>query len=231
MAEENWSEYYEEDIPEAELQGETDIVVQMEPDDGIDPDEEIELTPEEQEMADELIAKLKPLMEKPATLEELVTEESLESFRTGEITLGELIGIDEDESMAIAEVAFTMLEQNRLDDARQLAEGLVVCDPFDPYFHTLLASVYLKEEKNEEAMEELSMAIELDAEHIDALSARGEMLLGQGEFEKAFQDLKQAAELDPEAEEPSGARAHMLLHMTTQMIQSLMEEKEGAGPS
>lgn len=163
------------------------------------------------------------------------TQENLEKFIMGEITWAELEGMSMEEAYAIADLGYTLFEQGRYDDAQTVYEGLVIGNPYDAYFHTMLGAIYAKKNMHEEAAEEYSIAIELDPKNISALVNRGELLLQHGEFEYAMEDLKKAIDLDPKAENPSGIRARALAAATAAIIKEVMEKKgKGAelkGPS
>ena len=157
------------------------------------------------------------------------TQENLEKFVMGEITWAELEGMSMEEAYAIADLGYTLFEQGRYDDSQTVFEGLVIGNPYDAYFHTMLGAIYAKKNMHEEAAEEYSIAIELDPKNISALVNRGELLLQHGEFEYAMEDLKKAIDLDPKAENPSGIRARALAAATAAIIKEVMEKKGKGG--
>ena len=157
------------------------------------------------------------------------TQENLEKFIMGEITWAELEGMSMEEAYAIADLGYTLFEQGRYDDSQTVFEGLVIGNPYDAYFHTMLGAIYAKKNMHEEAAEEYSIAIELDPKNISALVNRGELLLQHGEFEYAMEDLKKAIDLDPKAENPSGIRARALAAATAAIIKEVMEKKGKGG--
>jgi tetratricopeptide (TPR) repeat protein len=157
------------------------------------------------------------------------TQENLEKFIMGEITWAELEGMSMEEAYAIADLGYTLFEQGRYDDSQTVYEGLVIGNPYDAYFHTMLGAIYAKKNMHEEAAEEYSIAIELDPKNISALVNRGELLLQHGEFEYAMEDLKKAIDLDPKAENPSGIRARALAAATAAIIKEVMEKRGKGG--
>lgn len=154
-----------------------------------------------------------------------MTEENWEKFVMGEITWAQLEGMTMEEAYAIADLGYTFYEQGKYDDAQTLFEGLVIGNPYDGYFHTMLGAIYAKKDMHEEAAEEYSIAIELDPENISAYVNRGELLLQHGEFEYAMDDLKAAIDLDPNGEDPSGIRARALAAATAAIIKEILEKK------
>jgi len=154
-----------------------------------------------------------------------MTEENWEKFVMGEITWAQLEGMTMEQAYTIADLGYTFYEQGKYDDAQTLFEGLVISNPYDGYFHTMLGAIYAKKDMHEEAAEEYSIAIELDPENISAYVNRGELLLQHGEFEYAMDDLKAAIELDPNGEDPSGIRARALAAATAAIIKEILEKK------
>lgn len=157
------------------------------------------------------------------------TEENFKKFLFGKITWAQLEGMTMEQAYAIAEFGYTMYQQGRYKDARTLFEGLVIGNPYDPYFHAMLGAIYTKLDMHEEAAQEFSIAIELDPEDINSYVNRGELLLQHGEFEYAMEDLKAAIDLDPEGKNPASLRARALAAATAAAIKELIEKKEAEG--
>ncbi len=157
------------------------------------------------------------------------TEENFKKFLFGKITWAQLEGMTMEQAYAIAEFGYTMYQQGRYKDARTLFEGLVIGNPYDPYFHAMLGAIYTKLDLHEEAAQEFSIAIELDPEDINSYVNRGELLLQHGEFEYAMEDLKAAIDLDPDGKNPASLRARALAAATAAAIKELIERKEAEG--
>jgi Flp pilus assembly protein TadD len=130
-----------------------------------------------------------------------------------------------EEAYAFAELAYTLFEQGRYNDAQTIFEGLVISNPYDAYFHAMLGAIYARKDMQEEAAEEYSIAIELDQENISAYVNRAEILLQHGEFEIAMDDLQKAIKLDPKGEDPAGLRARALAGATAAIIEEILEQK------
>ena len=153
------------------------------------------------------------------------TADNFLKFVTGEITWAQLEGMTIDEAYAMAEMGYTFLEQGRIDDAKTIIEGLVIGNPYDAYLHALLGTIYAREDNEEDAVEEFSIALGLDPENVDALVARGELFLRHGEFEDAMEDLNKAIELDPDNQHPSTLRARALAAATASAFKAAMETR------
>ncbi|MFZ9890149.1 MAG: tetratricopeptide repeat protein, partial [Myxococcota bacterium] len=158
--------------------------------------------------------------------------DNFKKFVLGEMTWAQLQGMSMEEAYAFAEIAYKLFEQGKYAAAQTIFEGLVISNPYDGYFHAMLGAIYARKDMHEEAAEEYSIAIELDAENISAYVNRAEILLQHGEFEIAMEDLKAAIKLDPKGEDPSGLRARALAAATAALIEEVLQQKakEGAKP-
>jgi Flp pilus assembly protein TadD len=163
------------------------------------------------------------LIDQPSVADTFTADNFLK-FIKGEITWAQLEGMTIDEAYAMAEMGHTFLEQGRIEDAKTIIEGLVIGNPYDAYLHSLLGTIYAREDNEEDAVEEFSIALGLDPENVDALVARGELFLRHGEFEDAMEDLNKAIELDPEGEHPPTLRARALAAATASAFQAALEE-------
>lgn len=170
--------------------------------------------------------------EKPATTE--ITdadacsvediEDSIKGFLTGDLTLAQLEGLTAEDLYAMADVGYDLLEEGRVDDARKVFEGLNVYNPFDPYFHSVLGSIYQKLAMPDEALRHYESAVELFPEDIHSWTNAGELMLelsakyadenedvSQKLFHEALCALERAVELDPACENAAALRARALI--------------------
>jgi tetratricopeptide (TPR) repeat protein len=153
------------------------------------------------------------------------SEENLTKFVVGEITWAELTGLTMQDAYSFAQIAYHLFEQGKYDQAQTIVEGLVISNPYDGYFHSLLGSIYGRKGMHEEAQEEYSIAIELNPSDLASHVNRAEILLQHGEIEKALMDLKKAVDLDPKGEQPFGIRARALAQATASVLEEVMREK------
>ncbi|MCK5687662.1 tetratricopeptide repeat protein [Myxococcota bacterium] len=162
----------------------------------------------------ELILPVEPTPDLSRTF----TGDNVEKFIMGDITWAELQGMTMEEAYALAQVGYGLYEESRYHDARTMFEGLIVCNPYDAYFHSMLGAVYQQLDMDEEALAEYTIAIDLDEELLHAYVNRAEMHLRNGQFEEALQDLKKAMSLDPEGKDPNSPRAFALASATTKAL-------------
>jgi tetratricopeptide (TPR) repeat protein len=151
------------------------------------------------------------------------TEENAAKFVNKQATLSQLMGITVDQTYALAEYAYTLFQQGRIREARQIFEALVIQNPIDGYMHFMLGAIYWKMDMPEEAVEEYGVAIQIDPNNIAAYTNRGEILLQHGEFEDALEDLRTAIELDKRGDDPFALRARALASATAEVIKTLLE--------
>lgn len=166
--------------------------------------------------------ELKPDEVREATLADTFSPDRVEKFVMGELTLGQLYGITIEEAYSIAELGYTFMEQGRLNEAQTVFQGLVISNPYDAYFHTVLGSIYQKQENVDGALEEYSIAIGLDPANMEAYVNRGELLIRKGNFEYAAADFKNAIQLDPDGQSPSANRARALASVTAAALNAAL---------
>lgn len=152
-------------------------------------------------------------------------EEAVAGFLTGDLTLAQLEGLGAEDLYVIADMGYDLLEEGRLDEALSIFEGLNVYNPFDPYFHSVLGSIYQRLDRPEDALRHYESAVELYAEDINSWTNAGEIMLGlsaqcqdDGDPEKAREYFKEALhaltrsiELDPDGKSASSLRARALV--------------------
>ncbi len=101
-------------------------------------------------------------------------EEAIKGFILGDITLAQLEGISAEEMYQVADMGYDLFEEGKLEDARKIFEGLYTYNPMDAYFHSVLGSIYQKQEKFEDAIRHYTSAVELYSEDITAWTNLGE---------------------------------------------------------
>lgn len=132
-------------------------------------------------------------------------------FIIGEITLGELEGIDKAAQYKMAETGFQLLQQGKLDDAKKVFEGLLTLDPRDAYFHMVLGSIAQRRNQFEDAEKHYSRSLRINPYSPSALANRGEVRVELGRLLEGLDDLKQSVREDPGAREAATQRARALI--------------------
>ena len=168
------------------------------------------------------VYELKPDEVREPTLVDTFSPDRVEKFIMGELTLGQLYGISIEEAYSVAELGYTFMEQGRLNEAQTVFQGLVIGNPYDAYFHTVLGSIYQKQDNIDGAIEEYSIAIGLDPANMEAYVNRGELLIRKGNFQQAAADFKNALDLDPDGASPSANRARALASVTAAALSAAL---------
>jgi len=150
-----------------------------------------------------------PSREEPE-LEDTFTEENIVKFLAGEITFAELQGMTMEEAYNLAEVGFKLFQESKYHDAKTVFEGLVISNPYDAYFHTMLGACYHELDMTDEALAQYAAAIEIDDTALHAYVNRAEILALRGEVKEALDDLEKAVALDPDGKDPAAERARTL---------------------
>ncbi len=145
---------------------------------------------------------------------------------SGQITLAEYVGLSKKELYVIAQQAYQLLNSGKLEEAREVYQGLVAADPFDSVFHCHLGSVQLRLGNADEALKEFDSALQYNIANVDALAGRGEIRLSQGNLKEAVADLRKAIELDPEGKRASTKRARAALLSLKDMLEKQQSEEK-----
>jgi tetratricopeptide (TPR) repeat protein len=134
------------------------------------------------------------------------------------------LGIDGKQIAALMQLGFACFQQNRLKEARDIFEGVLVLVPLEPYSYSMLGSIHQQENRFDEALNCYNVSLHLYPASINTLTNRGEVLLKLGRLEEAASDLKAAIEMDPDYEDPAANRARFLATLTLEGLK-LAEEK------
>jgi tetratricopeptide (TPR) repeat protein len=154
-------------------------------------------------------------------------EKQLKEVRSDELRLTEVFKINSFDLAALHLIGHTLYEQGRLEDAKNIFEGLRVLDPKNLFVTGILGSIYQKQEQYETALECYDSALNLFPDDIHSLTNRGEIHLRLGSLNKASDDLRKAIELDPEQKHPAGNRARLLVELTLQCLE-IAKQNEAA---
>ncbi len=160
----------------------------------------------------------------------LIHEDYLDRFVQGDATIAEMMGLSREELYMIANRGYELMQEGKLGQARQVFDGLVYLDPYDPYFYTVLGSVCQKQESYDDAVKCYDVGIRLQAWNINALANRGEILLNQGRLEEALRDLQLVIYYEPDADNknPSVVRTKALLYTIKELVDQKTQESSEA---
>ncbi|MBI2567967.1 MAG: tetratricopeptide repeat protein [Candidatus Schekmanbacteria bacterium] len=150
--------------------------------------------------------------------------EDYERLVKGEITLRELEGVSLEDYAGIAQVGHTLLDQGKVDQARTVYEGLRAMDPNHAYVRATLGAIYMRENRDIDALEQLNEALRLEPDSEYALVNRGEILLKGGFLAEAGRDFKRCIELDPNGKSPAAMRARALVMVVKDMLDNAAKQ-------
>lgn len=139
------------------------------------------------------------------------SEDRKAKLATGQITLAEFVGLDQKQLYEIANKGYQLMNSGKLEEARQIYEGLVAANPYDSVFHCHLGAIYWRLGNLDKAFDEYNTSLNFNIANVDALAGRGELLLQKGQIKEGIEDLRSALENDSEGRRPSTQRARALL--------------------
>ena len=132
--------------------------------------------------------------------------------------MAQVLRIQPNHVAAILKTGHALFEQNKLEEAKNIFEGICVLDAANPYIHGVLGAIYQKQEKYEIAIEHYNAALRLNPGDIHALANRGEISLKLGRLQEAASDFKAAMDLDSARKHPAANRARLLTLLALEAI-------------
>lgn len=124
-----------------------------------------------------------------------------------------------------------MLESGNFDQALTVFEGLVATAPQDSSFRTYLGATLANLERHEDAFREFTAALRLDPKNVDALVARGELLVRANQIPLALDDFEKALKLDPQRRMQSTHRAQTIISKLAQAADAAKQAAPKAQPA
>ncbi len=159
---------------------------------------------------------------------ETVTPDNIAKFIRGEMTWAQVQGISMEQTYSLAEMGYQLFLQGKNSEAKKIFQGLIVLNPYDAYFHSVLGSILARSGEFDKAIQEYSIAINLEPKDPQVLVNRAELILKKGQFEDALADLKLAIGLDPKGSNPAVIRAKALAAATLSLIEEILKSKQSA---
>lgn len=144
--------------------------------------------------------------------------EIVERLLDGELTLGQSLGLTNDDLYRIAHVGYHLMNMGKLDDAKRIYAGLVAANPYDSVFRCQLGAVHHRLGELDEAVREYTQALCFNIANVDALTGRGMVYLLRKDIVSAFKDFQAVIALDPQGQRESTRSAQQILQMLTQAV-------------
>ena len=123
-------------------------------------------------------------------------------------------GVSRQRAAELAVFGHKLFEDGRLDEARQVFEGLVAAGVEDAFAHTMLGTIYLAKKDPERALALFEAALAIDPNDLAARVYRGEIRLAKGHPKLALEDLRRVAIKGPK-DDPFTDRAKRLLRLAS----------------
>jgi len=123
------------------------------------------------------------------------TENQMQKWLDGQITLGAAANWDKDEIRIISEIAYSLAQQGRNREAIVMFEGLLAIAPATAYFQSALGALHLRLKDFPKAIEYLDAALEIEPSDIVSLVNRGEARMRIEQTDDARADFTRAVQL------------------------------------
>ena len=135
--------------------------------------------------------------------------------------LRKAVDLNPDAGLAQYQLGLALYENGDLEGSAKHFEIAVLRNPQWADAHFSLASVYARNDRVPQAMQELDITLELNADHYRANLLRGRLLELQGKYREALVNLKKAAEAQPNSRD-----AHRFLAETYEKLGDLPRAAE-----
>ena len=146
-------------------------------------------------------AEKKSVHELPGGTASLVAEAqthfAAREYGKAEANYEEILKKDENNGLALANLATIELEENKLDEADKHIQSALAQSPNDPYNLTVAGRIQFAEAKYDEALDSLSRAAKIDPQSPDIENYLGVTLAQKGLRTQAETALRRAVQLDP----------------------------------
>lgn len=123
------------------------------------------------------------------------TEDAMQKWLGGQISLGAAANWDKDEIRIISEIAYSLAQQGRNQESILLFEGLVAVAPATAYFQSALGALHLRTGDYAKAIEHFDAALDIEPNDIISLVNRGESYIKAGQIEQGRTDFEKALEV------------------------------------
>lgn len=153
-------------------------------------------------------------------------ENTLTEVIEGRQPLNTFLGLSQEQVQAFAALGFASYQQGRVEEAREIFEGVIALDSTSYYGWAGLGAIELSEDNLDAAESSLLAASNRYGEDPTVLSNLGEVYLRKGDAEKATEYLEKALKLDPKGEDPGANRARAILQGMMLVLDELEKNPE-----
>ena len=136
---------------------------------------------------------------------------NVKKFLNGEITVKDLLSIEDEEIDYLLQLGYIFFKEGRLDESEKIFRSLIEIVPENGYPYFGLGAIYLRKEDFDKAIEFFKRGLERDPENVSGLLNMGEALLLKGNREYAHKYLLKCKQLVTLEDYPVYTRVRMLL--------------------
>jgi tetratricopeptide (TPR) repeat protein len=148
----------------------------------------------------------------------------------GEVTLAEILQHPDEKLMQVADKGLRLMKLGKYEQARGILAGLPMLDPYVPYFHMLLGTLYEKLGEPDDALAEYQQAVDL-CESMDppgsllpfALLSQTKLLTHHGQLQDALAIVRRMVSGEVDVRDPR-------LQREAQMICTYLESAAQSQP-
>ena len=144
----------------------------------------------------------------------------------GKQPLNVFLGLSPEQVQAFAALGFASYQQGRVEEAREIFEGVIALDSTSYYGWAGIGAIELSQDNLDAAETSLLAAVNRDGSDPTVLANLGEVYLRKGDAEKATGYLKKSLELDPNGEDPGANRARAILQGMMLVLDELEKNPE-----
>lgn len=148
-------------------------------------------------------------------------ENTLEEVIQGKQPLNVFLGLGQEQIQAFAALGFASYQQGRIEEAREIFEGLIALDSTSYFGWAGLGALELSQNNLDEAETSLRGAVQRYGDDPTVLANLGEVFLRKGNAEEATSLLKKALDLDPTGEDAGANRARAILQGMMLVLEEL----------
>jgi Flp pilus assembly protein TadD len=139
-------------------------------------------------------------------------------------TLMEAVGLTQKDVDDIAALAAALYQEDRVESAFKLFQGLTCLQPERGEFWSALGTALTRMGRHEQAIPALTIALQLNSKDTAAFVNRAECYIALADNEHSSDDLRKAMELDPQEKDPASNRARQLAYGMNSFFEKCQNE-------
>jgi tetratricopeptide (TPR) repeat protein len=139
-------------------------------------------------------------------------------------SITEALGLSTKDVDEIAAVAAALYQEDRVESALKIFQGLICLQPERAEFWSALGAALTRTMRYEQAIPVLTIAVKMNPKDTAALVNRAECYIALADNERSSDDLQKAIELDPQQKDPASNRARQLAYGMNSFFEECQNE-------